>query len=44
VNTSNLPLDLPTFDAVPAQSGGPGYVVQEWTDGGKKVLVVRRML
>jgi hypothetical protein len=44
VDTSSLPLDLPTLDAVPAQSGGPGYVVQEWTDGGKQVLVVRRML
>jgi hypothetical protein len=44
VDTSGLPLDLPTLDAVPARSGGPGYVVQEWMEGGKRVLVVRRML
>ncbi|NTW97668.1 MAG: hypothetical protein HGB28_03875, partial [Oscillochloris sp.] len=43
VDTSVLPSRLPTLAAVPGVEGGVGYVVQEWTGGGKRILVVRRM-
>jgi len=43
VDTHHLPPILPTLAAVPGAAGGKGYVVQEWVDGGRRVLVVRQM-
>ncbi|MGQ9928031.1 MAG: hypothetical protein ACUVS4_14315 [Chloroflexaceae bacterium] len=43
VETNHLPTMLPTLAAVPGAAGGKGYVVQEWIDGGRRVLVLRPM-
>jgi hypothetical protein len=43
VETNHLPAILPTLAAVPGAAGGKGYVVQEWSDGGRRVLVLRQM-
>jgi hypothetical protein len=38
-----VPRDLPALDAIPDSFGGPAFVVQGWEQGGKRVLIVRRM-
>lgn len=43
VDTSDLPAGLPPRVAVPGAMGGKGYVAQEWSNEGKRILVVRRM-
>ncbi|MCS6880755.1 MAG: glycosyltransferase family 39 protein [Oscillochloridaceae bacterium] len=43
VETNHLPAILPTLAAVPGAAGGKGYVVQEWNDGTRRVLVLRQM-
>ncbi len=43
VDTHTLPVHLPTLAAVPGGSGSSGFVIQEWEEAGKRILVVRGM-
>jgi 4-amino-4-deoxy-L-arabinose transferase-like glycosyltransferase len=38
-----IPLDLPVLEALPTSGGGPGYLLQEWRTGSRRILVVRSM-
>jgi hypothetical protein len=42
-NLASLPNDLPVRQALPTNIGGPGFVLQEWSVEGRKILIVRRM-
>jgi hypothetical protein len=42
-NLAALPNDLPVREALPTNIGGPGFVLQEWSDDKRKILIVRRM-
>jgi hypothetical protein len=42
-NLAALPNDLPVREALPTNIGGPGFVLQEWSADGRKILIVRRM-
>ncbi|HET9224618.1 MAG TPA: hypothetical protein VFO07_19045 [Roseiflexaceae bacterium] len=42
-NLARLPNDLPVREALPTNIGGPGFVLQEWSADGRKILIVRRM-
>ncbi|NTV99692.1 MAG: hypothetical protein HGA19_00125 [Oscillochloris sp.] len=43
VDTSGIPSNLPTPIAIPAYTGGRGYMAQEWEDSGHHILIVRQM-
>ncbi len=43
VDTHDLPVNLPTLAAVPGTTGCQGFVIQEWEEAGKRILVVRGM-
>ncbi len=43
VSLGALPDDLPALEAVPGRVGQATYVLQEWRDGERRVLLVRRM-
>src|SRR5215213_1038796 len=38
-----IPLDLPVLEALPTSDGGPGYLLQEWRFGNRRILLVRSM-
>jgi hypothetical protein len=38
-----LPQNLPTLAAITNRLGGPGFLVQEWRQDGKRILIVQRM-
>jgi hypothetical protein len=38
-----LPPDLPALEATANSLGGPGYLMQVWRRGGKRILVLRSM-
>jgi 4-amino-4-deoxy-L-arabinose transferase-like glycosyltransferase len=42
-NLAAPPGDLPVVAALPTGLGQPGFVLQEWRDGQRRVLLVRRM-
>lgn len=38
-----IPRRLPVLEAIPDQFGGPAFVLQEWRQDGKRILLLRRM-
>jgi 4-amino-4-deoxy-L-arabinose transferase-like glycosyltransferase len=42
-NLAALDNDLPVVEALPTPIGRPGFVLQEWHEGSRRVLIVRRM-
>ena len=40
----DVPDGLPVLDAITDRYGGAAYVIQEWQDAGRRVLLVRRMI
>jgi hypothetical protein len=43
VSLKDVPRDLPTVAATVTSLGNPGYLIQEWRDGSRRVLLLRRM-
>ena len=38
-----VPWNLPAAEALPTRNGGPGYLLQEWQQGSRRILLVRSM-
>jgi hypothetical protein len=43
ISLKGLPPDLPVIEATANSLGEPGYLIQTWQQGGKRILVLRRM-
>jgi hypothetical protein len=39
----DIPTNLQVLEAVPTRAGRPGYLLQEWRQGGRRLLIVRGM-
>jgi hypothetical protein len=43
VPADSIPKQQPMLDAIPDRYGGPAFLIQQWQQGGKRILLVRRM-
>jgi hypothetical protein len=43
VPVDEIPKQQPILEAIPDRYGGPAFLIQQWQQGGKRILIVRRM-
>jgi len=43
VDMAAVPERLPTLEAIPDRFGGPAFVLQQWQQDGRRILILRRM-
>jgi len=43
VPVDDIPKQQPILEAIPDRYGGPAFLIQQWQQGGKRILIVRRM-